>query len=145
MVQDLFVKKNWLTDKTPQSDVLYKDLLGNSFLFSKGDSIWKAKRQACGHAFYKEQLKIMMEVLKGKIEYYFDIWNQEITKSEDKSHQIDLTVAFERIYAHNIITIAFGEDINGDKFELQVRSKNQDNGFVTKKVSIREAIHEINE
>ena len=46
-----------------------KDLLGNSFLFSKGDAVWKAKRKACAHAFYKDQLKVMMEVLKDKIEH----------------------------------------------------------------------------
>ena len=67
-----------------------KDLLGNSFLFSKGDATWKAKRQACAHAFYKDQLKIMMEVLKGKIEHYFDVWNNEIEASSDESHAIDI-------------------------------------------------------
>ena len=60
----------------------------------------------------------MMEVLKGKIEFYFDIWNKEIDKSPDKSHKIDITYVFERIFAHNLVTIAFGEDINDDKFEI---------------------------
>ena len=55
----------------------------------------------------------MMEVLKGKIEHYFEKWNKEIESSSDKSHTIDITKAFERIFAHNLITIAFGEDING--------------------------------
>ena len=124
---------------------MFKDLLGNSFLFGKGDAIWKAKRQACAHAFYKDQLKIMMEVLKGKIEHYFDMWNKEIETSTTKSHAIDISQAFERIFAHNLITIAFGEDINDDKFEIQIRSPTNENEFVTKKVSIREALNEINE
>ena len=87
----------------------------------------------------------MMEVLKGKIEHYFDIWNEAIKNADSKSHTIDLTVAFERIFAHNLITIAFGEDINDDKFDLQVRKNLLGKEFVTKKVSIREAIHEIND
>ena len=51
-----------------------------------------------------------MEVLKGKIEHYFDIWNKEIEVK--KKTRIDMRQAFERIFAHNLITIAFGEDIN---------------------------------
>ena len=126
---------------------MYKDLLGNSFLFSKGDAIWKAKRQACAHAFYKDQLKIMMEVLKGQIEHYFQIWNKEIENSTDstKSHTLDIAQAFERIFAHNLITIAFGEDINDDKFDILVRSQTNENEFETKRVSIREALFEIND
>ena len=70
--------------------MIFKDLLGNSFLFSKGDAIWKAKRQACAHAFYKDQLKIMMEILKDKLENYISIWNKGIEDSGDKSHAIDI-------------------------------------------------------
>jgi len=112
MVQDLFTTKNRITDKNIQTDMIFKDLLENSFLFSKGDDVWKAKRQACAHAFYKDQLKIMMEVLKGKIEHYFNIWNKEIEDSPTFSHSIDIKRAFEVIFARNLITIAFGEDIN---------------------------------
>ena len=132
-------------EKAGLSDTIFKDLLGNSFLFSKGDKIWKAKRQAVAHAFYKDQLKVMMEVLKTKIDIYFDIWNKEIEASSEKSHKIDITQAFERIFAHNLITIAFGEDINDDKFDIQARASKAGDKFVTKKVSIREALHEIND
>jgi len=40
-------------------------MLGHSFLTSKGDDLWKAKRKACAHAFYKDKLEAMLEVLKG--------------------------------------------------------------------------------
>ena len=85
----------------------------------------------------------MMEVLKGKIEHYVDIWNREI--EVNKSARIDIRQAFERIFAHNLITIAFGEDINDEKFDLQVRKTPDGSDFVTKKVSMREALHEIND
>ena len=44
IVQELFVSKNALFDKTGRVAEINKDLLGKSFLFSKGDSDWKAKR-----------------------------------------------------------------------------------------------------
>jgi len=127
---------------------IYKDLLGNSFLFSPGDKIWKAKRQACAHAFYKDQLKVMMEVLKGIVESYIDEWSKEIEASSDKSHNIDITQIFERIFARDLITISFGENINDDKFDILMRaSKNEadKDKFVETKVSIHEALHEIND
>ena len=116
MVQDLLATKNEITDKSSQGDVSFKDLLSNSFLFSKGDAVWKAKRQACAHAFYKDQLQIMMEVLKGKTEDIFAEWNEKM--KPHGAHAIDITSAFERIYALTLITIAFGEDINDQKFEI---------------------------
>jgi len=91
LVQELFVTKNQQTEKCDTSEIIFKDLLGNSFLFGKGDKIWKAKRKAVAHAFYKDQLKVMMEVLKSKIDIYFDIWHKEIEASPEKSHKIDIT------------------------------------------------------
>jgi hypothetical protein len=85
----------------------------------------------------------MMGVLKGKIEDSFNEWNKEIEASPAKSHAIDIRVEFERIFAHNLVHIAFGEDINDDKFDMLVESKTNKGKFTTKKVSIREAIHEI--
>ena len=84
MVQELYTTKNALVDKTEQLDVIMKDLLGNAFLFGKTDAAWKAKRKACAHAFYKNQLIIMMEVLKDKIEFYIDSWNKGIANSKEK-------------------------------------------------------------
>ena len=86
-----------------------------------------------------------MAVLKGKIKDAFDKWSKEIEASPDKSHAIDILVEFERIFAHNLVHIAFGEDINDEKFDLQVEEKPRKGVFITKKVSIREAIHEIND
>ena len=44
--------------------------MGKSFIFSKADQEWKAKRKACAHAFYKEKLMKMMETIKDKVELY---------------------------------------------------------------------------
>ena len=53
--------KNDLLDKSGEMDTVFKKFLGHSFLLSKGDAMWKAKRKACAHAFYKDRLDKMME------------------------------------------------------------------------------------
>ena len=74
-----------------------KKLLGESFLFSRGNEIWKAKRKACAHAFYKERLTLMMDTLKTKIMEAFDRWQAEIDANNGTTI-IDIFVEFERIF-----------------------------------------------
>ena len=124
---------------------MYKDILGNSFLFSPGDATWKAKRQACAHAFYKDRLMIMTEVLREKIEAVLQKWIKAIESSEDKSYLIDITVEFERVFARNLIHIAFGEDINDNLFDLDMRRTKAGKSFVKRKVTMAEALNEVNE
>ena len=68
MVQDLLLFKNSIYDKTGTLQGVLSKFMGKSFLFSKADDDWKAKRKACAHAFYKERLVHMIEVLKQKLE-----------------------------------------------------------------------------
>ena len=67
IVKDLYVTKNGLTDKDGFTELMFSDLIGNSFIFSHNDKRWKEKRKACAHAFYKERLNFMIEVLKDKV------------------------------------------------------------------------------
>ena len=64
VVMDLFVTKNKHFDKMSRTQLLFSDLMGNTFLFSPGDQVWKAKRKAVAHAFYKEKIVHMTEILK---------------------------------------------------------------------------------
>ena len=64
IVQDIFTNKNKIIDKTYTSEMVFADMLGKSFLFTKGDEIWKAKRKAVSHAFYKDRVESMLDVLK---------------------------------------------------------------------------------
>ena len=66
--------KSALCDKTGKFEGLFLNLLGNSFLFSKGDEKWKAKRRASSHAFYKDRLVHMLESLKEKVFEAQDEW-----------------------------------------------------------------------
>ena len=89
MVQDLLVQKNALFDKTGIVEGVFSKLMGNSFLFSKATDSWKAKRKAVSHAFYKERMVHMVEVLKDKLQDSCAKWLQEIDR--DGSTEIDIT------------------------------------------------------
>jgi hypothetical protein len=120
---------------------MFKELLGNSFLFGKGDDLWKAKRKACSHAFYKDRLTKMVGVLKHKIIDAFTKWQAEIDDAYDGTTVIDINYEFERIFSRNIITIAFGEDVSDERFEVQIPTNEAQTEFETKQVSIREGLH----
>ena len=141
VVQDAFTFKNQELDKTEQNGLYFKPILGESFLFSQTDEHWKAKRKACAHAFYKDRLTLMLDTLKEQILKNFERWQEEIGKS-DGSTVINIQYEFERIFSRNIITIAFGEDISDEKFEIMVETPKGSKNFTPKMVSIREALHE---
>jgi len=54
-------------DKNQVIDYNFKELIGESFLFSASTDVWRAKRKACSHAFYKDRLDNMMDCLKNII------------------------------------------------------------------------------
>lgn len=112
MVQDLFVSKNAIFDKTGTFEGIFSKLLHKSFLFSEGDAIWKAKRKACAHAFYKDRLVHMLELLKDKIEEDCDRWTEQIDRSYYKKITVDFSKIFNELFAKNIIHISFGENIS---------------------------------
>ena len=68
----MYGAKNAIYDKTGEYEAFFKNLFGNSFFFSKGDDIWKKKRRASAHAFYKDRLVHMLDALKDKV---FDAQN----------------------------------------------------------------------
>ena len=138
IVQDLFTKQNTKIDKVGDSEAIFLDLLGKSFLFSKGDDVWKAKRKACSHAFYKERLVNMLETFKVTVMDRFRQWEKLIDESETKSISIDMGYEFERLFSRNIITISLGEDISDDLVDIVKWDKT--GVFTNKKCSIRECI-----
>ena len=90
MVQDLLVKKNALYDKTGALHGVFSNLLGDSFLFSRADDVWKAKRKACSHAFYKDRMVHMLEVLKDKMNKNCQHWLSEIATSQTGKTEVDI-------------------------------------------------------
>lgn len=92
--------------------------MGKSFIFSRSDEVYKAKRKACAHAFYKEKLVKMLESIKDKMELYCEKWSAEIEASEDGSTTIDISKVFNEIFARNIFQICFGKDIALEKISI---------------------------
>ena len=60
----------------------------------------------------------MLEVLKGKINKRVDAWNNEIEASTTGSTDINIARVFEETFADNLIHIAFGESLAGEKLEV---------------------------
>ena len=44
IIRDMFTTKNKIVDKNGIIKIIFEDFFGESFLFSKGDEVWKAKR-----------------------------------------------------------------------------------------------------
>ena len=64
MLRDIFVTQNSVLEKNEFVYNLMYDLLGDSFVMTKSDDVWKLKRNICAHAFYKDKLEGMTEVMR---------------------------------------------------------------------------------
>lgn len=60
----------------------------------------------------------MLEVMKDITAAKFENWKEAIIKSSDGAHVVDSSIELSDIMSRNIITNAFGEDINDELFEL---------------------------
>ena len=57
---------------------MFGPLLRDAFSFTSGDQVWKAKRKACAHGFYKDKLIGMIEIFKDVLSDSFEEWRQDI-------------------------------------------------------------------
>lgn len=121
IAQDVFVGKNALTDKSIDSFLMFKDVIGNSFIFGLNDETWKKKRKAMSHAFYRDRLQHMLETLKTVLLETFASWMEKVEKNGH--HDVNMATEFSDILASNIIHICFGEDISNELFEIKVKDK----------------------
>lgn len=117
IAQDVFITKNAHLDKTVESFLLFKCIIGQSFIFSPNDETWKIKRKAMAHAFYKDRLQHMLETLKSFLISTFTRWAEQIDKNGG-SHEVNMASEFSDILARNIIHICFGEDLSDTLIEL---------------------------
>ena len=72
----------------------------------------------------------------------FEEWITQIEASPLQKTTIDISKEFQEIMARNIITIAFGEDINSEKIDMNFRKEAGSSQFITKKVIFSDAIEE---
>ena len=82
---------------------MFEDVAPETFVFQVGGELWARKRKACAHAFYKDRLEKMMEVLKEKLNTMVDKWNAQIDATPKKQTVIDLSVVFEELYCSFLI------------------------------------------
>lgn len=146
MAQDLFVKHSAIADKNGLAEAATLDFFGRAFFFSKADELWKKKRKACSHAFYKDRMEHMLEVLKDKIEEDCLQWMAEIEASEEKQTTIDISKVFNRLYSRSIIHICFGEDISDQRLTIAVPKEGRNiNQLHDEEITVPEAIVECTE
>ena len=137
----MLVTKNALIDKTGAWEGFFKNLFGKSFLFSKSDDLWKKKRQATSHAFYKERLVHMLDVLKETLLETQGKWLAEIDASTDGMTEIDLSKEVLRIFQKFLMRIIVGEDIDDQSVEILVRAEG--GTFEKKQLTLSDAIEEV--
>ena len=126
MVEDLFVKQNKLYEKTHLNAIVYQDLMRETFTFAKGDKGWNSKRQVVQHAFYQSRAENMVFSLQGQISDTVKSWKAKIDDerkrgSDSPNFTFDCVAEFERIFAQNIITILFGEDLAEARIKIKFR------------------------
>ena len=63
----MLLTKNNQLDKTGAWLGALSNFFGNAFIFSKTDALWRKKRKTTAHAFYKDRLLVMLEILKRRV------------------------------------------------------------------------------
>lgn len=117
--------------------------MGKTFTFAKGDADWKAKRTAVHHAFFQTRIEHMIATLKSQIADTVDSWKATMTQSgTNMSH--DCLREFEKLYAKNILTILFGEDLTNTKIKFDFRVTENGKEFETRDATLSEAFDEVN-
>ena len=84
----------------------------------------------------------MLEVMKDIVEKRFEHILRQIETSSSQSHTIDISIEFLEMMSRNIITVAFGEDVNDELFELKMRKTPDGSDFESRKVNLTTGISE---
>lgn len=137
MVQEMWTTKAKYFSKHILTKQLFDPMFGHSFGVYPTNDLWRTERKAVSHMFFKDKLRNMVEVLKEHIGLQYRKWISEIEKNGE--HCIDIASEFERINAHKLNHIMFGEDLNDDKFDFLYYDNVADT-FTERKVSMRECI-----
>ena len=72
------------------------------------NDVWRERRKACAHMFYKTRLTVMIDVFKEHLSEACDRWLSEIVK--DGETRINIAEVFENINTDVIIHICFGQN-----------------------------------
>ena len=85
----------------------------------------------------------MIATLKSQIADTVDSWKATMTQSgTNMSH--DCLREFEKLFAKNILTILFGEDLTNTKIKFDFRVTENGKEFETRDATLSEAFDEVN-
>lgn len=140
VVADMYVKHATAIEKHEMTGEIYEPMFKHFLPITQNSEHQKTVRKAVTHLLFKDRLNIMLSVYKTHVNTYCDRWAEEIAKSGQT--RIDIRAEVERIFAHTINHLCFGEDFNDDKFIFNVYDMVSDT-FTKKTVSMREAIHNV--
>lgn len=115
--------KNAQIDKTGSFEGIFKSFFGNSFIFSQSNELWKSKRKATAHAFYKDRLVHMLEVLKDQVLEAQTKWNHDIDACKDKAIEVDMADEILKVFQKFLSTIVLGQDIQNHTAFIKVRNQ----------------------
>ncbi len=137
-IQEAFVTKSKYLTKSWTTAEYFRPLTRSMFASMPNDETWKLHRKTASPMFFKSKLKMMGTVVKEHIKQATDKWLREITQNGGET-KINISVEFERIFAHSINHICFGIDLNDDKFDFELYDTRTDT-FAMAKVSLRQAM-----
>ena len=64
MLNDFYIAKNKFFDKHDQHRNVFYPLMGDSIVFGRSSESWSSRRKSLSVAFYKDKLKLMIELVK---------------------------------------------------------------------------------
>lgn len=108
-------------------------------MFGKTDESWKAKRKAVAHAFYKDRLVHMLDILKTIVSEFQAKWVSQIDSSKDGSIEIDLSKDMQHLFQKFLTVIVLGDDINDD-YKVPIAKRREDGSFEQCELSLVEAV-----
>ena len=106
-VQDCYNKHNQDMDKHKMVGDMFEPMFKEVFGTMHTNEEWKSQRKAISHMFFKQRLSVMLNVFKEHVNTSCDKWLDEIAKNGAET-KIDISVEFERMFAHTINHICFG-------------------------------------
>ena len=137
VVHDMYNKHNKNIDKHPLTGEFFEAMFQDVFPLMRASQLWKDRRKAISHMFYKGRLEVMIDVTKEHLHKFCQKYLNEI--KENGETKIDISTEFEKINAHTISHICFGEDKNDDLFDFLFYDVITDT-FTEQKVTMGEAM-----
>lgn len=143
VIKDMLGAKNAQIDKTGLFDGMFRNFFGRSFVLGPTDELWRRKRKATAHAFYKDRLVHMLETERDIVLKIQANWIAQIDASKDGSVEIDLSKDVIKIFQKFLIMVIFGEDIDDQAINIQ-KYITTDGGFEPATMGLSDALEETN-